>query len=1021
MTHRRQALNPDTTEAPASAFAASAAKSQSAAELFKVAAALREKAEFAVASVRDEAKRLMIAEDARKPKPTTEPGRLLRRAEHAEARADAEARREAERAAKAAEKARKEAARVAEKAAKEEALAEEKARKEAARVAEKAEKERALAEEKARKEAARVAEKAAKERALAEEKARKEEEKEKAALARRAAEEARIAEKAEKEAARVAEKARREAERVAEKARKEAEKEAARLARETALAEAEKEKEAARAARESALAEAKARREAASDAERAAREAEKRRRDALRSETETSLTNDLVRFLLKHPRSNRDAVVNAFVDSKRQELQDSEKREYATKAFVRARVALVAEAPANPNDPLRYWRITAFGLEAAGLTSDEAEALRPKVELTSEERLLVEKKKRNEARKAEEEKKEANAKKQASVLKGFFATAPKRALVPQPAVFAAPKPLALDENAERAFVEAVSNGGGGACGTASSDFLRRWKAARRTERDEASRSSTRWGARRGAKRNRDAGETNAENADAATRLAIERSLADVDASASRDGFSSFANVAADPPLNAAKRRKLISVDCSSEYRDVAEDGRETTLQYRFGFQLGLEQLDSPSELRKTFPVPGGRPAFWGSWGASRAAPFVDGTSKAVKEGDTERREVTGRRPFARDARVAYLDDAGALFDSGDEWDEPEDGERLDGSDVDDEDDECAPRSDDTDDEQTEGFVVPDGYLSAEENVCGAEALADDEMDVDDVSDDDQDARGLRRSPENEFSEDEAREAAETKRARAQLTQWMDRARRQNKPLVIASFAEYAEDSSKSSSKDDPATPEPKTSDQNAHLLAALASSRFRRGGGPASQHARGPAVRLYAPPPSAEELCAADAARVAEERRLKEEERARLASLKAEEKRRREEERERLRLAREAAAAAAADERARKEEERLAKKAEKEAAKAEKESLKAAKAAAKAEKESLKAAKAAAKAAKGGAEKVASTPAKTSLDGAVGAEARVAKVSPIKSLFERAAAANLKSAAPGGSIAAAPEGEDGKQ
>ena len=928
---------------------------------------MREKAEFAVASVRDEAKRLMIAEDARKPKPTTEPGRLLRRAEHAEARADAEARREAERAAKAAEK--------------------------------------------ARKEAARVAEKAAKERALAEEKARKEEEKEKAALARRAAEEARIAEKAEKEAARVAEKDRREAERVAEKARKEAEKEAARLARETALAEAEKEKEAARAARESALAEAKARREAASDAERLAREAEKRRLHALRSETETSLTNDLVRFLLKHPRSNRDAVVNAFVDSKRQELQDSEKREYATKAFVRARVALVAEAPANPNDPLRFWRITAFGLEAAGLTSDEAEALRPKVELTSEERLLVEKKKREAARKAEEEKKQANAKKQASVLKGFFAAAPKRALVPQPAVFAAPKPLALDENAERAFVEAVSGGGGGACGTASSDFLRRWKAARRTERDEkkASRSSTRWGARRGAKRNRDAGETNAENADAATRLAIERSLADVDASASRDGFG-FANVAADPPLNAAKRRKLISVDCSSEYRDVAEDGRETTLQYRFGFQLGLEQLDSPSELRKTFPVPGGRPAFWGSWGASRAAPFVDGTSKAVKEGDTERREVTGRRPFARDARVAYHDDAGALFDSGDEWDEPEDGERLDGSDVDDEDDECAPRSDDTDDdEQTEGFVVPDGYLSAEENVCGAEALADDEMDVDDVSDDDQDARGVRRSPENEFSEDEAREAAETKRARAQLTQWMDRARRQNKPLVIASFAEYdSSDSSKSEySKDDPKTPEPKTSDQNAHLLGALASSRFRRAGVHASKHARGPAVRLYAPPPSAEELGVADAARVAEERRLKEEERVRLASLKAEEKRRRLEERERLRLAREAAAAAAADERARKEEERLAKKAEKEAAKA--------------EKESLKAAKAAAKAAKGGGEKVASTPAKTSLDGAVGAEARVAKVSPIKSLFERAAAANLKSAAPGGSIAAAPEGEDGKQ
>ena len=959
---------------------------------------MREKAEFAVASVRDEAKRLMIAEDARKPKPTTEPGRALRRAEHAEARADAEARREAERAAKAAEKARKEAARLAEKAAKE----------------------RALAEEKARKEAARVAEKAAKERALAEEKARKEEEKEKAALARRAAEEARLAEKAEKEAARAAEKARRETERVAEKARKEAEKEAARLARELALAEAEKEKEAARVARESALAEAKARREAACDAERAAREAEKRRRDALRSETETALTRDLVRFLLKHPRSNRDAVVTAFVDSKRAELP-LEQREYATKAFARATVALVAEAPANPNDPLRFWRVTARGLAAAGLTSDEAEALRPRVELTRDERALVEKKKREAARKAEEEKKEANAKKQASVLKGFFAAAPKKPLVPEPAVFAAPKPRALDETAERAFVEAVSSGGFRAT---SGDFLRRWKAARRTERGDGPR----WGARRGAKRSRDAS-TDAETADAhMTRLAIERSLADVEAfsSASRDGFG-FSSINRDPPPPAAKRRKLISVDCSSEYRDVAQDGRETVLQYRFGFQLGAEQLDSPSELRKTFPVPGGRPAFWGSFGAFRETERRSTLGVGDVSGKKPTNEtVSGRRPFARDARVAYLDDAGALFDSGDEWDEPEDGERLDGSDVDDEDDECARvGSDDTDDdEHAEGFVVPDGYLSAEENARGGEdALADDEMDVDDVSDvsdEEEEARGFGRDPENDETE---KEAADKKRARAQLTQWMDRARRQNKPLVIASFADERAESGRSKNKDDPATPAPpsaaKSSDQNAHLLAALASSRFRRCGGPASKAARGPAVRLYVPPPSAEELCAADAARAAEERQAREEERARLAAAKAEEKRRREEERERARLAREAAAAAAADERARKEEERLAKKAEKEAAKAEKESLKAAKAAAKAEKESLKAAKAAAKVAKGGA--VASTPAKTSLDGAVGAESRVAKVSPIKSLFERASAANLKSASPGGSIAAAPEGEDGKQ
>ena len=775
-------------------------------------------------------------------------------------------------------------------------------------------------------------------------------------------------------------------------------------------------------ARESALAEAKARREAACDAERAAREAEKRRRDALRSETETALTRDLVRFLLKHPRKNRDAVVTAFVDWKRSELPE-EQREYATKAFARATVALVAEAPANPNDPLRFWRVTARGLAAAGLTSDEAEALRPRVELTRDERALVEKKKREAARKAEEEKKEANAKKQASVLKGFFAAAPKKPLVPEPAVFAAPKPRALDETAERAFVEAVSSGGFRAT---SGDFLRRWKAARRTERGDGAR----WGARRGAKRSRDAS-TDAETADAhMTRLAIERSLADVEAfsSASRDGFG-FSSINRDPPPPAAKRRKLISVDCSSEYRDVAQDGRETVLQYRFGFQLGAEQLDSPSELRKTFPVPGGRPAFWGSFGAFRETERRSTLGVGDVSGKKPTNEtVSGRRPFARDARVAYLDDAGALFDSGDEWDEPEDGERLDGSDVDDEDDECARvGSDDTDDdEHAEGFVVPDGYLSAEENARGGEdALAEDEMDVDDVSDEEEEARGFGRDslPENDVNEFFAREDDEKdknqKRARAQLTQWMDRARRQNKPLVIASFADASESSKK---KDDPATPEPsapKSSDQNAHLLAALASSRFRRCGGPASKAVRGPAVRLYQPPPSAEELCAADAARAAEERRAREEERARLAAAKAEEKRRREEERERARLAREAAAAAAADERARKEEERLAKKAEKEAAKAEKESLKAAKAAAKAEKESLKAAKAAAKVAKGGA--VASTPAKTSLDGAVGAEARVAKVSPIKSLFERAAAANLKSASPGGPIAAAPEGEDGKQ
>ena len=167
--------------------------------------------------------------------------------------------------------------------------------------------------------------------------------------------------------------------------------------------------------------------------------------------------------------------------------------------------------------------------------------------------------------------------------------------------------------------------------------------------------------------------------DAATRLAIERSLADVEASRENLAAGSF------PSERVAKRRKLISVDCSSEYRadEALADGaagsgggvgQSQSLQYRFGFQLGLEQLDSRAELRKTFPVPGGRPAFWGSHGRIVPSPRADVPASSARE------KVSGRRPFARDARATYVDDAGVAFDSGDEWDEPEDGERLDGSD-----------------------------------------------------------------------------------------------------------------------------------------------------------------------------------------------------------------------------------------------------------------------------------------------------------------------------------------------------
>ena len=978
--------------APASAGQASAAKAQSAAELREVARALREKAEFAVASVRDEAKRAAIVQDSRKPKPTTEPGRLLRRAEHASARAEAEARKEAERAEKARERARREEERRAERAKKEAELAEEKARKEADRLAERAKKEAELAaekarkeEEKAKKEADRLAEKARKEAELAEEKARKEAER----LAEKARKEAELAaEKARKEE----EKAKKEADRLAEKARKEDEKEKARLAREAALAEA------------------RARREAASDAERAEKEAERRKRESARAETESALAGDLVRFLLRHPRLNKEAATNAFVETKlsgaESSLPDATKA-FVTKAFVRAQIALVAAAPANPADPTRFWKITAAGLAASGLTPDAAEALRPPVSLTADERALVEKKKREATRKAEEEKNEALKKKQASALKGFFAAAPRKALAPEPAVFAAPKPEALDETAERAFIEAVRGGATGATAFAPSraDSARRWKEARRRERSGAAAAPRRWGARRGAKRRR-AGAAPADE-DAATRLAIERSLADVETLTSRaSGFGSFPNggdenetrdVSNAPPV--AKRRRLISVDCSSEYRD--EPASSQSLQYRFGFQLGIEQLESRADLRRTFPVPGGRPAFWGS--------FVPGNVPGNANAPTSR--ASGRRPFARDARATYADDAGVLFDSGDEWDEPEDGERLDGSDADDEDEEgfalTNAADEHEDDEHEEGFVVPDGYLSAEENARGGE---DDEL-PDDEADETEDGEF---APDDEMDVDgentaapfgtsggaildatEKRTAERAAHARAQLTQWMDRARRQNRPLVVASFAESDDVSEESR--------------PNAHMLAGLASTRFRRGGGSRSRGA--PAVRMYAPPPSAEALAAEEERRAAEERRAREAARARAAAAKAQEKAAREAERERARLARDAAAASAAAEKARREEDRLAKKAEKEREaelkRSEAEKKKAEKAAAKAARDAEKTAKAGAKknAGIGVGAGANATPARKPADAtATEPETRVAKVSPIKSLFERAAAANRTNA-----------------
>ena len=165
------------------------------------------------------------------------------------------------------------------------------------------------------------------------------------------------------------------------------------------------------------------------------------------------------------------------------------------------------------------------------------------------------------------------------------------------------------------------------------------------------------------------------------------------------------------------------MDCSSEY--------EESSSYRFGFQLGVDQLDGPHELRKTFPVPGGRPAYWGSG----VPPGRPGSRSAA---------VTGRRPFARDPETEYEVD-GALFDSGDEWEEEEEGENLDDSDADgDDEDERADRGEDEDDK--EGFVVPDGYLSEEENAKGDDEILADADDAEDAEDAEDAALGLGLEP-----------------------------------------------------------------------------------------------------------------------------------------------------------------------------------------------------------------------------------------------------------------------------------
>jgi len=742
---------PSASVAPKSSAAIGASAVKSAADYAAVARDLEAKANEALAAIRDDAKLEAILADAKKPKPTTEPGRLMRRAENAKVRAEAEARKEEDRAAKAAAKEAERAAKEAEKVAKEAVKEEEKRKKEAERAAKEAEKAAALA-------------------AKEEEKRKKE------------------AEKAEKAAA------------------KEAEKAAALAAKEEEKRKKEAEKAAAAAAKEAAAAAEKAAKEAAA---------------AARAEREAALLPDLVRYLLENPKTNKETATNAFCESR--SVPEFE----LAKTSIRAKISDVAETR-KPAD--RRWEIKPEALAAAGLTAEQAEAMRPALELTEEEKARERKRaeaaEKEAARKAEEAKAAARKAKQANAFKGFFAAAPKKRAVPEPAVTAPPAPAALDAAKEEALIAAIAYADAddaAAAETRRRDMLATWRNARR-----GVDSSGRWGQRRAPKRAR--GDGASSSADAALRAAMEASVA--------------ASGAAPRP----KRRTLISVDCSSEY--------EESSSYRFGFQLGVDQLDGPHELRKTFPVPGGRPAYWGSG----VPPGRPGSRSAA---------VTGRRPFARDPETEYEVD-GALFDSGDEWEEEEEGENLDDSDADgDDEDERADRGEDEDDK--EGFVVPDGYLSEEENAKGDDEILADADDAEDAEDAEDAALGLglepglgpepgsRLAPE---AADDAR--AKRDRARAELSRWMDRARRLNRPLVIAAFARDAEGAAEGESA---------AVSAGAHLLQALAQARFRAPAVAPGTSAP-PAIRMFRARRDGEEVASgaglgsADAGGASKRRRL---------------------------------------------------------------------------------------------------------------------------------------------------------
>ena len=381
----------------------------------------------------------------------------------------------------------------------------------------------------------------------------------------------------------------------------------------------------------------------------------------------------------------------------------------------------------------------------------------------------------------------AKKNKQKNQFASFFAKAANKTPDPEPAVVA-PVVLssALDTKKADELVALTVNGGSNvATATLLSDARARWRAESRSFG-----AGDRWGARRVPKRRRDEG-----------LLGPDKSLQDaVDASV----------IAVDI---APKRRKLISVQCSSH---VVVDGvcRQEG-SYRHAFQLGPQDDDSGS-FDKTFPVDGGRPAFWGS------GVFPERPGRVSSH-------VTGRTPFRKDSKVEYVADDGEYFDSGDEWEEVEEGESLSDEDVD-ADEDGEPISD----EDEDGFVVKDGELSEGEGVKDEGELGHDPMDLDDLGSDDEglDLAGA----ELETGATDSSSSGFRNRALSQLVQWTKQARRRNQPLVIADFGAAP-----------PGTPEAKTEESGGadgakiDVLRALAPVRFRPG-----TYSRA-AIRMYDP------------------------------------------------------------------------------------------------------------------------------------------------------------------------------